>query len=188
MRQWLRKSCIRPPVITGDRMTGIPEWSGCFGSRSISRGSYVPRLESCKKFKQVNVLTATGVEENHLPASIKYIPPRTFSGTAIKTLYLPEVVEVWEGSVGVFEGCNNLELVQFGKAAFIGRNAFANIHGGICTVDYHGPSENWNYKIYHHSPNVAIVMRGHGHFYEDIFESINSSRQFTRPAAVFMDW
>ncbi len=125
----------------------------------------MPSLEGLTKFKHVNVLDAEG--GNHTSANVLYpdqtpdkiitLHSRAFAGTAIERLTLPGVTNVPDGPyVGVFEGCNSLQMVTFKKVAYIGENAFANIHSDNCVVVYPGSIDNWNYEKFHHSPNFVV--------------------------------
>ena len=121
----------------------------------------MPSLEGLKKFKHVNTIhTPIGiVYSDELPASMITLHTRAFAGTAIKTLLMRSVTDVPDGLVGVFEGCDSLQSVTFEKEAYIGENAFANIHSDSCVVIYPGSIDNWDYKRFHHSPNVVIKAK-----------------------------
>ena len=115
----------------------------------------MPSLKGLKKFKHVNIVHFSGsiFHWDELPASITTLEYRAFARTAIKTLVMPSVENVHDGS---FEGCDSLEKVIFEKEAYIGEDAFANIHCDSCIVICVGSMDKWDYKRFHHSPNLVV--------------------------------
>ncbi|MBR6248489.1 MAG: leucine-rich repeat protein [Muribaculaceae bacterium] len=117
----------------------------------------MPSLAGLKKFKHVNrLLNNDIIYYDELPSSMITLHTRAFAGTAIKTLLMSSVTNVPDGLVGVFEGCDSLQRVKFEKEAYIGENAFANIHSDSCVVIYPGSIDKWDYKRFHHSPNLIV--------------------------------
>ncbi len=117
----------------------------------------MPSLAGLKKFKHVNrLLNNDIIYYDELPSSMITLHTRAFAGTAIKTLLMRSVTNVPDGLVGVFEGCDSLQSVTFEKEAYIGEDAFANIHSDSCVVIYPGSIDKWDYKRFHHSPNVIV--------------------------------
>ncbi len=159
-----------PSEINGSKVISIDytmDFSGFTNLETLNffSGAYIeemPSLEGLKKFKHVNTINGlTGaITEDALPHRMTTLRPRAFAGTAIQELVLQDVTNIPDGSIGVFEGCDSLIFVSFQHAAYIGVNAFANIKSDYCLVSYpNGPKEDWDYRRFHHSPNIVIKAK-----------------------------
>ena len=124
-----------------------------------SKVDLMPSVQGCQNFKHINLINTSGniYRENQLPDNMTGFQASALAGTAIEELRMPNVTDVTWSYTGVFEGCNNLSLAVFSKAATIGPNSFANIHSDNCRIGYNGSINNWDdYRTYHHSPNLII--------------------------------
>ena len=115
-----------------------------------ARIEYMPNVQKNAKFKAVDLFWSD-VIPNCLPASITSLG-NEFRGSGITELTLPYVTSVGDHA---FEGCNNLTLVTFQKAAFIGINAFSKI-SSKCTITYPGMISNWSSYNFCYSPNLVV--------------------------------
>ena len=112
----------------------------------------MPSMEGCSKLRHIKLINDNLTYDEWLPNSITKIPSYTFSGTAIEWILLTNVSSV--GSF-VFENCDNLHTVYFGRSANIAVDAFANIKNP-CEVNYPGSMSDWSPDAYRYSPGIYV--------------------------------
>lgn len=118
----------------------------------------MPYVQNCKSLRSIDLIDddLQTVASDRLPDSMTDIA-NAFKGSGITKLTMPNVTSVGDFA---FEGCNYLESVTFGKAAYIGDCAFQKITPNDpsmrCVVTYPGPMSDWSWTKYQYSKNIVI--------------------------------
>lgn len=88
------------------KVIGDYAFNGCHKLKKI------PLLENIKSYGR-GAFMSTGITEIRLPSDLKYISEELFAYTALKSVVIPDSVEVIKA--GAFHGCKALKKVSLGK-------------------------------------------------------------------------